>query len=289
MITLDDGSFAAKEGFLFGCDPELFVFDPDGNPVSAHSVDIPGTKENPFPVDGGAVQKDGFAAEFNIDPAPTFEAFNANIEKVLGSLNKMLPPGYTLRNLPSVHFSKEVFDAAPDDDKILGCTADFNAWTGGQNDIPDVSADPYMRCAGGHLHLGWTEDASLSDIQHLTHCRDLVKQLDWYLGAWSLQMDNDATRRKLYGKAGACRYKPYGVEYRVLSNFWVMDKTIRLAVWNRMQKAIADMRSHYMPDMSGEGFTNALITSINTSQRDPYLEKRWANPVVGLNAVNRRF
>jgi hypothetical protein len=33
--------------------------------------------------------------------------------------------------------------------------------------------------------------------------------------------DKDTERRKLYGKPGAFRPKPYGCEYRVLSNAWV--------------------------------------------------------------------
>lgn len=286
---LDDGSYAAKEGFTFGCDPELFVFDPAGNPVPAALVGLGGTKEAPIPVDCGAVQRDGLAAEFNINPAKTFAEFDNNIETVLKQLKGMMPKGYTLRNVPSVVFDPAVFDAAPDDDKILGCSADFNAWTGGQNDVPATDDNPYMRCAGGHIHIGWTENASLSDVQHLTHCRDLVKQLDWYLGAWSLSQDSDSVRRSLYGKAGACRYKSYGVEYRVLSNFWVLDKELRLQVWNRIQRAIDDMRSNYVPDLAGTGFTNALLQSINTSSRDTHLEKRWAYPVLDITTAKRKY
>jgi hypothetical protein len=68
-----------------------------------------------------------------------------------------------------------------------------------------------------------------------------VKQLDWYLGGWSLKHDSDPTRRTLYGRAGACRLKSYGVEYRVLSNFWMTTADRRKAVWNRMQLAVKAM------------------------------------------------
>src|SRR3546814_4146318 len=125
----------------------------------------------------------------------------------------------------------------------LGCSPDYNAWTGGVNPPPDASQNPLMRCAGGHLHVGWTEGESLGSIQHVMNCSDLVKQLDWYLGLWSLGKDKDKVRRSLYGKAGACRIKPYGVEYRVLSNFWIKNKKSRLETWNRMVKGIEEMRS----------------------------------------------
>src|SRR3546814_5830384 len=94
-----------------------------------------------------------------------------------------------------------------------------------------ASQNPLMRCAGGHLHVGWTEGESLGSIQHVMNCSDLVKQLDWYVGLWSLGKDKDKVRRSLYGKAGACRIKPYGVEYRVLSNFWIKNKKSRLETW----------------------------------------------------------
>src|SRR5438309_1027987 len=80
---------AARKNFLFGCDPELFIVDPDGNFVCADM--IPGTKENPHGVKFGAVQRDGFAAEINIDPVSNFEDFNRNIKAVLGQLENMLP------------------------------------------------------------------------------------------------------------------------------------------------------------------------------------------------------
>ena len=36
-----------------------------------------------------------------------------------------------------------------------------------------------------------------------------------------LLMHNDPLRRKLYGRAGRFRVKPYGLEYRTLDNYWL--------------------------------------------------------------------
>lgn len=251
----------AMDGFTFGCDPEMFVRDHNGRHVSAAGI-LPGTKSEPYKVDGGAVQVDGMAAEFNIDPVSTFEEFNSNISKVIKQMEKMLPAGYTFDYVPAVTFDKAVFDDAPDEAKELGCSPDYNAWTGTANPPPSCPTSPYLRTASGHLHVGWTEDAEQSDLQHLANCNDLVKQFDYYLGGWSLKADPDPTRRKLYGKAGACRYKPYGVEYRVLSNFWVPTRDRRLAVWNRMQQAIWDMNKLYIPERARK-YNNFLITAIN--------------------------
>lgn len=284
------------EGFTFGCDPELFIFNPEGQPVSAEGI-IPGNKSVPYPVDKGAVQVDGTAAEFNIDPASTFEEFDTNITTVLKQLKGFLPKGFTLKAVPSVTFSEQEWEKVSEDAKELGCMPDFNAWEGDLNPPPDPTANPRTRCAGGHLHVGWTKDADLTDISHIMNGRDLVKQLDYYLGLWSLQRDGDPTRRSLYGKAGACRFKPYGVEYRVLSNFWVMTKTQRLAVWNRMNQAIKDMRANFYPDvkMMGRGygrgynFNEALVQSINSSVRNPHLEKTFRFPISSIDTNLRRF
>jgi hypothetical protein len=273
--------FDAREGFTFGADPELFVFNPEGKAVTAEGL-IPGTKADPFKVDGGAVQVDGMAAEFNIDPSSTFREFNGNIEKVMKALTKMLPPGYELRALPSVVFDESEFDAAPDKAKELGCSPDYNAWTRQVNPPPKDDANPRLRTASGHLHLGWTKDANIGDAQHVMNCCDLVKQLDWYLGGWSLAIDTDNERRRLYGKAGALRFKNYGVEYRVLSNFWITSRERRMAVWNRMQLAIEAMSSSFLPDTAGKGYNDALIESINTSVMDSKLADRFAYPLSTL-------
>lgn len=272
-------ALAPMDGMKFGCDPELFVLDTDGNPVCADGL-IPGTKDAPYPVPNGAVQVDGMAAEFNIDPASDYKEFSNNVSSVMKTLTSMLPKGYTLSAEPFAVFSEKVWEEAPDHAKVLGCTPDFNAWTGDVNPPPDTSANPRLRTASGHLHIGWTEDADFSDPQHILNCRDLVKQLDWYLGGWSLRIDEDPTRRLLYGKAGAMRFKPYGVEYRVLSNFWLKNGNRRMAVWNRMQQAIHDMRRNYIPEAAQRfGFNDALVRSIDTSTRDSALERKFRFPL----------
>ena len=268
-------------GFKFGCDPELFVLNPDGKLVSAHDL-LPGTKEDPYKVPFGAIQVDGTAAEFNIDPVETYEDWERNITSVLKTLLEMLPKKYKLSIVPSVVFDKDEWKRIPDSAKELGCMPDFNAWTGDVNPSPRPAQEG-LRTASGHLHIGWTEGVDLSvDIQHIGHCNDLVKQLDWYLGYWSLQPDPDSTRRTLYGQAGACRYKSYGVEYRVLSNFWLTSQTRRLAVWNRMQQAILDMSTRFIPDKSSNN-NSQLITSINTSRRMRELESYRSYPLTTIN------
>lgn len=275
-------SLSAMQGFTFGCDPELFVQDSKGRFVSAEGL-IPGTKADPHPVEGGAVQVDGMAAEFNIDPVSTYSDFRKNVNGVRKQLEEMLPSGHSLVAVPSVVFDQDIWDAAPEKAKELGCSPDFNAWTGDVNPPPQSLTNPRLRTASGHLHIGWTEEAGEDDVDHLKNCMDLVKQLDWYLGAWSLRLDKDTTRRELYGKAGSCRFKPYGTEYRVLSNFWLENESRMEATWDRMQMAIHDMRRCFMPEGNKSfKFNDSLVASINSSTRDSYLERTFRYPVTTL-------
>lgn len=272
------------KGFTFGCDPELFVQNElTGKFVSAAGL-IPGTKEEPFPVPGGAIQVDGAAAEYNIDPVDNFKDFVMKNKQVKAELQKRLPQYHKLVAVPSVVFDEDVWDKMDEASKTLGCSPDYNAWTGEVNDAPERPHER-MACAGGHIHIGWTEDAPLADLQHITNCRDLVKQLDWYLASWALSVDQDSERRKMYGKAGACRIKPYGVEYRALSNFWVEKDSTFLATWNRLQQAIKDMRRNFMPDTGAKWKLNdKLIQSINTSKRDTSLEQHFRFPIRSISS-----
>lgn len=273
--------------FLFGADPEVFIVDANGKGVSPDGI-IPGTKEEPFKVKYGAVQRDGMAAEFNIDPAGTFTEFNRNINSVMKSLAGFLPEGHSLSVVPVMEFTPEVFGRASEEAKELGCIPDFNAWTGEVNPPPDISDNPFLRCAGGHIHIGWGEGFELTDEDHFRNCVDAVKQLDWFLGAWSVKIDDDPRRRKLYGKGGAFRVKPYGVEYRTLSNFWITTRERRLATWNRLQIALKAIAKAYLPDKAG-GANQVIVDYINASQKNTAIEQAYRYPLVTTDTMYRSF
>jgi hypothetical protein len=228
---------------LVGCDPELFVTR-DGKLVSGHGL-IPGTKKDPFKVERGAVQVDGMALEFNIDPASDENQFVNNINVVLAEMQKMIP-GHEMLTIPVAHFGAEMIASQPLVARELGCDPDYNAWEGGrENPRPDV--DLPFRTASGHVHIGWTQDQDINDPGHRHACIELVKQLDFYLGLPSVIFDKDTERRSLYGKAGAFRFKPYGVEYRVLSNAWLKSDELKAWVFRATNKAVDEyLKGNYL-------------------------------------------
>ena len=206
---------------LVGCDPEIFVRK-NGVFHSAHGL-ISGDKKNPFIVPNGAVQVDGMALEFNINPAHSQDEFYMNISSVMETLRKMVPD-YEMVAVPVADFDEATIKAQPAEALELGCEPDYNGWEFRENQRPN--GDVAFRTASGHVHIGWTNDKDIQDAGYFNLCAAVVRQLDFYLGLPSLVYDGDTRRRSLYGKAGAFRPKSYGVEYRVLSNRWLASKEL---------------------------------------------------------------
>jgi len=219
--------------FKIGADPEFFV-KKFGQLTSAYGL-IPGSKDKPYPVKKGAVQVDGMALEFNIDPADSYSEFEENMSTVLDGIIAMVP-GYEIFVEPVADFGLEYIKSQPKEASDLGCSPDFNAYTKTANPRPDVNTP--FRTASGHVHIGWTNGVDINDEGHLEACRALTKALDLYLGVPSLTWDRDDRRRSLYGAAGAFRPKHYGMEYRVLSNKWIMNPTLRKLVYHNTIDAI---------------------------------------------------
>lgn len=209
--------------FTFGADPEMFIAK-KGKPVSAFGL-IPGTKTAPHKVRNGAVQIDGMALEFNIDPEDNPEGFVRNLDSVMGQILAMVP-GFDLHKSCVADFGHDYIKAQPKEATELGCSPDYNAYTMAAN--PRPNGESPFRTAAGHLHIGWTNGHDPMDPEHFNACARLTRQLDRYLGVPSVFMDQgeaSARRRQLYGAAGAFRPTHFGVEYRVLSNFWLLSET----------------------------------------------------------------
>lgn len=249
--------------FKIGADPEFFV-KKFGKLHSAHGL-IPGTKEAPFKVPKGAVQVDGMALEFNIDPANDYTQFENNMTTVMDSIMGMIP-GYEVFVEPVADFGLEYIQAQPKEASELGCSPDFNAYTKMAN--PRPNADTPFRTASGHVHIGWTTEAvDINNEGHLEACRALTKALDVYLGIPSLAWDSDDRRRSLYGAAGAFRPKPYGMEYRVLSNKWITSPVLRKLVYHNTMDAIkATFDNPEVGDTQFYGLTARDIISKNNDK-----------------------
>jgi len=221
---------------LVGADPELFVKH-KGELVSGYGL-IPGTKAHPHPVKHGAVQVDGMALEFNIDPASTSVEFVNNVFSVLDQLKQMVPEHEFVLEA-TVRFKEECLKTQPREALELGCDPDFNAYTETIN--PSPNPDSNIRTAAGHVHVGWTEGVEPMSGEHMRRCFSLAKQMDLFLGVPFVLLNDCIERKKMYGRAGTFRPKTYGMEYRVLSNKWIVNAVLMMFVYNHTIKAIEEL------------------------------------------------
>lgn len=251
--------------FLIGADPEFFLRDKKyGSYKSAVGL-IGGSKWEPKKIDevGHAILEDNVAVEFNIKPASSYDEFRASIHKVLDHLRGILP-GYEFSTESAVSFPKE--ELMTPEAQMFGCEPDFDAW----REVPNMkphSDDENLRSAGGHIHVG--SDVAIVKPNHV------IRAMDLFLGVASTQRDSGVRRRELYGKAGCCRYKDYGVEYRTLSNFWIFDDAHIKWAFDGTQRALKFVEDGH--DISPEdGYL--IQRCINTNNKDDYhyLSKKFA-------------
>lgn len=246
---------------LVGADPEMFAFV-GGKAVSAHGL-IPGTKHEPFVVEGGAVQVDGMALEFNINPAKDEAEFLKNINLVIETMRSMVP-GYDVVAEPVAEFGEDYMATQPPEALELGCEPDYDAWNDGDINRKPNAALPF-RTGAGHVHIGWTHGVDAFDGNHMDKCIEAVKQLDFFLGLPSLLYDKGTKRRTMYGKPGCFRPKSYGVEYRVLSNQWLKDNKLMSWVYKNTNAAMQRMSQG---DLVFKHVSPRILTNLTAAEPD---------------------
>ena len=249
--------------FTLGADPEVFLQDSKGNPISAHDL-IPGTKKKPAKLArGAAVQADGTACEFNIKPAKTAREFEDNVMDALEQVRQVVPRGLYFNFSPSVFYPKTYFAKLPEVAKELGCEPDFDASTGGTNPSPKPTGKfETMRTAAGHVHAGWTEDADIFSQSHRFDCQMYAARCDTRFRPLMKNWDYDKDRTQLYGKTACYRPKPYGVEYRALSVAWLKYPGMYQWIFNTCEHIFDRMveGKFYDDGVKGPLFTSKMIS-----------------------------
>lgn len=246
------------ENVTFGTDYEVFLRTSDGAPFPVCGL-LGGTKTEPRQIleafgPGFAVQEDNAAAELNIPPTSNTRAFTTSVELTRKWLAEALPPTLS----PDYHSSSLEFPSAYlqiPQMKGFGCEPDFNAWTMMVNTRP-VPPVPGFRSAAAHVHVGWPNPDEDDVIK-------LVKLMDIFVSLPAVCRENDTEkmRRKLYGKAGSFRFKPYGLEHRVLGNRWIFLRESIEKTLMDYRTAILAFNFEIEPEKSD---IPKIITSINS-------------------------
>jgi hypothetical protein len=121
---------------------------------------------------------------------------------------------------------------ADDEHVTFGCMPSLNVY--GHKGLTAHGREVPFRSAGGHIHFGIGPRTKKTTA-------NIVKALDSILGVACVSLfagyDNPS-RRLMYGLAGEYRLPPHGLEYRVLSNAWMIHPLITNIVFDLSRKAL---------------------------------------------------
>lgn len=226
-----------------GADIEVFLLEVStGRIVSAEGF-VKGTKEEPYNFDSSnkyfAISLDNVSAEFCIPPVTNVTDWYTYIKKSLDYIDNSIPSHLKAIALPSAVLDAEFL--ATENAQRFGCEPDFNAWLRCPNEKPTAS-NASLRSCGGHIHIGFQKpsDEVLQALGLTPFEVDeyVIKAMDLFIGIPSVIQEPDNERKLLYGKAGAFRFKDYGVEYRTVSNYYLHSKALTEWAFNNTQLAI---------------------------------------------------
>lgn len=255
-----------KLGHYFGTDPEVFISDGlvriDGIEEKLSNIIPPAQLEEDgikfeqdrdkkilIKDDGYQWSEDGAAIEAQIIPSNSVNTFYQLFLNSLDGLNNFLK-GLNLTSRHDVlgYFDVDKYWKAKDERfrmcVIFGCDPDMSPGlyveTGLENKVSDEEVDVSthtFRYGGGHIHIQAGEENPYIYFDEWDMAAILF---DFFIGLKNTTFSRppeikiqELKRLEHYGKPGRVRLQEYpnekfGIEYRVLSNFWLRSKeTVR--------------------------------------------------------------
>lgn len=235
---------SSKLRVTLGADPEVFIQDLTTGEIVPVCGWLGGTKRKPVSMDATGrykVQEDGIAAEYNISPCADALVFAKAISAAQTMLSTRIMatnPNYGIVYAPYVVMRRSELSKYHEA-YVFGCSPEFDAYSEGApapRVIPEqlvlpqdanVSDCREYRFAGGHIHIGM----SVRGVYALPIPKYVLAAMcDASIGLSYLINDQQGARRAMYGQAGRFRPTKYGIEYRVLSNFWTATPDMTYSV-----------------------------------------------------------
>lgn len=220
VVTTGVNGFSTSP--VMGSDPEVFVsrgatrvpaFEvlPDKHTAKAAEDD----KKSPFQHNWFW---DGFQAETLLSAYGCHTSF---AQMWQAQLRKLMLMGLSVHPSSVWKVPTDALERAGETEVGLGCSPSYNAYGMRGRVVENPRALKY-RFAGGHIHFG----CALKELEELSVTAPyIVKALDCFLGVPSValfQNYDSPIRRRYYGLAGEFRTPPHGLEYRTLSNGWLL-------------------------------------------------------------------
>ena len=224
----------------FGCDPEFFL-EKDGEVIGSEKL----ISENGLEFLGGLgtnkVIRDGIQTELNPAPNTCRQRVARNISRCFIALKEQITTdgtGIKVNFEQTRTITEKEMDSLSDDSKQFGCK-ESRSVAGENSKIAIKDASKYFkRSAGGHIHLS---PPSYGKAMVQNDAERVIKLMDIIVGNTCVLLDRDKgniERRKNYGKAGEFRLPSHGIEYRVLSNFWLRSYVLMSFVFSLTRFAL---------------------------------------------------
>lgn len=248
-----DAYVKSPAGYLVGTDPEIFVENEDASIIPAFRFLEEKTKTKVLagftnasstdasPATNRHVYHDNFPAEFEAIPGACLQYLadrvHHGLKATLMAARKKFPKARL-----SIHSVIEtpLSELKKLDRKYveLGCAPSENVY-GLKGQLDDPENIPY-RVAGGHIHLGMNSavGGKLQEPQVI----EIVKSLDAIVAVACVSLSegfDNPIRRQFYGLPGEYRLPAHGIEYRTLSNFWLIHPVVMHLVFDLARKAAA--------------------------------------------------
>lgn len=310
--TKKDWLFDAEKGMLLRATPQNPGHTPEAPPLrvavegiqrSYHRSPIMGTDPEFFlKRDGGIVPAfdflpdkhlsldglfwDGFQAETTVDlkachswcqpncPNHKVEDLKVLAQKIGRQMTRLTHRSLNVAPMSVWRVPSLMLKLASDAHVSLGCEPSRNAYASEGRRVEQPRMLKW-RFAGGHVHFELPEEErSIPNIQYL------VKTLDALLGLPCVclaQNYDHFIRRRYYGLAGEYRLPPHGLEYRTLSNFWLMDPKAFSLVFELARQALNIGRARMRNIFVGISQEQRIRDTIN------YCDVRSAKDFMHLN------
>lgn len=230
--------FNLGHSFFIGSDPEIFVENSKGELFPAFEF-LPPLKTPAKTTHGLPVYWDGFQAEFQTTAQGCLEgqlgSVHAGLQAVLNAA-RVKDKGAKLSSKTLVDIPPKLMEASKDEHVNFGCMPSLNVYGLKGQQIPPREIP--FRPAGGHIHFGIGKQDPVKDKVRIDN---IVKALDAVLGVACVSMFqgyDKPERRQLYGLPGEYRLPPHGLEYRTLSNAWLIHPTIANLVIDLSRKVV---------------------------------------------------
>jgi hypothetical protein len=218
-----------------GCDPELFLFDKKLDRIVPACGIVEGSKESPIMlINGGMVQLDGTVLEFGTPPvAPEGNNFSQALKQTLDIIRAQLSEKhgdrYELRCGAIAKYASQDIKASHEG-LLVGCSpqyvlADFRKPV---RVILDSQGKLKRNAVpiGGHIHFGFVDEMVGKEVMDYSALRYNKALISSGLREFMRDVDCDATAKRKYvmgfpENIPTIRIKPYGVEFRNLSSYWL--------------------------------------------------------------------